>query len=141
MDIIKIYNSPLVLASATPVAIEKEQREGERGIVERGKWRMYGDDYHIRESINSLYVGMVPTCSLALYKQNGLKLMNATVLNLFRHISVSTNDYIPDSTLRIHKIPKVTYRKLQKCQFSIFFSSSSVRQTYHKIGTCTHLYF
>ena len=34
----------------------------------------------------------------------------------------------------------VTYRTLQKCQFFIL-TSSSVRQTYHKIGMCTHLHF
>ena len=58
----------------------------------------------IRESVDSLYVGMAPTRPLAVYKQNNSKLPNAAVLSCFRHISVSTNGYIPDRTLKVCKI-------------------------------------
>ena len=47
---------------------------------------------------------MAPTRQLALYKQNSSKLPNAAVLSLFRHISVSTNSYIPDIALKVRKI-------------------------------------
>ena len=62
---------------------------------------------------------MAPTRPIALHKQNSSKLPNAAVLSLFDYISVSTNGYIPDSTLKVGKIHR--YSDIHKFAKTAFF--------------------
>ena len=64
------------------------------------------------QRVGRLYVGMVPTRPFSPIQKNSSKLTNSAVLSLFRHICVSTNGYIPDSTLKVRKIHH--YSDIQK---------------------------
>ena len=58
----------------------------------------------IIESVDPIYVGVVPTRPLSLNKSNGSELPNADVLSLFRQTTCSASASIHYNTLKVHKI-------------------------------------
>ena len=74
----------------------------------------YVNKYIIRESVDSLYVGMAPTRPLSLKKCNGSELSNVAAISPFRNITWPTSVSIHDKTLKGGKI----HRYNDMCDFA-----------------------